>query len=850
MSPAATVINFNGDDTVLLLKNDVVIDAIGQLGVDPGTEWGTGDTSTQDATLRRKTTVTSGDADASNAFDPAVEWDGFAINTLDGLGGYPDEVVEPPPGACDEPVTATIPQIQGSGAASPLAGQTVTTRGVVTADTQGSSGLNGFFLQDAAGDADTLTSDGVFVFVPSANPLASVNVAVGDEVAVIGRATEFNTLTEIDFVTALEVCGLAAVPTATAYNLPEPSNGDLERVEGMLVSIPQTLTVQQNFFLGRFGQLTLGSGGRLFTPTNIYPAGSPEAVDLADQNQRALLVLDDGTASQNPNPIPYIGEDQTNRAGDTVSGLVGVVDYGSINSNSAIRDYRLHPSTPPSFERANDRTDEPEDVGGNLTVASFNVLNYFTTFGGLGRGANNQAEFDRQRAKIFSAMAAMDAGVLGLIEIENLPGTSAVANLVEGLNAYVGEPGRYAAIADPATGVGDDAIKVALIYQPGVVTPVGASASYVGSEFDLARPPVAQTFALNANGEQVTVVVNHFKSKNCDPEPSGGDVDSGDGQGCYNATRTAQATALAGFVSSLAATSRDPDVLVVGDLNAYAEEDPILALESAGLSDQIERFVGKDAAYSFVFDGQSGYLDHALASAALDGQVNDVTEWHINADEPSVIDYNLEFKPQDLYTPTPFRSSDHDPVVVGLDLGRCQFADDAAARVRTLLGDCSTAATLGVPDGWTFDGAGFTVSAYGGLSGAVVGNEGDEAYVRDLTIVRYAPDATCTAWTGVRLAAANGSVTGTSIDGAGCAEVVGVEVSNPSTRLRDRTAVFVGDNDISGTGAGVLGRGGTITGVVGNRISDNTCGIRVLRPAVVLPLFNTFSGNDQNVCRG
>ena len=299
--------------------------------------------------------MTSGDADASNAFDPAVEWDGFPINTLDGLGGYPDEVVDPPPGACDEPVTATIPQIQGTGTASPLAGQTVTTRGVVTADTQGGSGLNGFFLQDAAGDDDPATSDGVFVFVPSANPLASVDVAVGDEVAVIGRATEFNTLTEIDFVTAIEVCGQAAVPAATAYSLPEPSNGDLERVEGMLVTIPQTLTVQQNFFLGRFGQLTLGFG-RPAVHADQHPSGRLAArrSTLADANQRALLVLDDGRSSQNPNPIPYIGEDQTNRAGDTVSGLVGVLDHGQISSDSAIRDYRLHPTTPPSFDRIND----------------------------------------------------------------------------------------------------------------------------------------------------------------------------------------------------------------------------------------------------------------------------------------------------------------------------------------------------------------------------------------------------------------------------------------------------------------------------------------------------------------
>ena len=222
--------------------------------------------------------------------------------------------------------------------------------------------------------------------------------------------------------------------------------------------------------------------------------------------------------------------------------------------------------------------------------------------------------------------------------------------------------------------------------------------------------------------------MNHFKSKNCDPEPTGGDVDSGDGQGCYNATQDRAGDRARRLRRR---RSRPPPAIPTCWSSATSTHTRRRTRSGhwsqRGLSDQIERFVGKDAAYSFIFDGQSGYLDHALATAALGGQVNDVTEWHINADEPSVIDYNLEFKPQDLYTPTPYRSSDHDPVVVGLDLGRCQFADNAVAGC----GHCSATAappsTLGVPDGWTFDGAGFTVSAYGGLSGAVVDERGQRS---------------------------------------------------------------------------------------------------------------------------
>jgi hypothetical protein len=127
-----------------------------------------------------------------------------------------------------------------------------------------------------------------------------------------------------------------------------------------------------------------------------------------------------------------------------------------------------------------------------------------------------------------------------------------------------------------------------------------------------------------------------------------------------------QAQALRAFLGGIQGSVGDGDVIVMGDLNAYGREAPVTDLIDNGYVDQVSRF---DAAgYSYVFDGESGYLDHALASASLSGQVAGVAHWHINADEPAVIDYNTEFKPQDLYAPSAYRSSDHDPVVVGLSL--------------------------------------------------------------------------------------------------------------------------------------------------------------------------------------
>ncbi len=561
--------------------------------------------------------------------------------------------------------------IQGAGTATTY-DNTIdeeTTRGVVTADFQGATNQNGFYIQDPIGDNDPTTSDGIFVYAP-----ATTDVAVGDDLLVIGQADEFNTLTQITTVSSIIKCGSTTPPAPTPVELPETVNGELERFESMLVTFPETLTVSQNFFLGRYGQLTLSSEGRLYNPTNILQPKSPEATALADENARRLLVLDDARTAQNPNPIPYIGANGTVRAGDTTSGLTGVLDFGPISSNSSVRDYRLQPTVTPTFNSVNQRTTAPDPVGGNIKVASFNVLNYFTTIDQTGaacypggtrsdcRGADSQVEFERQRAKIVAALVAIDADVVGLIELEN-NGATAINDLVGALNAATA-PDTYAAVADPETGVGDDAIKVALIYKPGRVVAAGPSYSSTDPIFD--RLPVAQTFVLKQNGARFTAVVNHLKSKGSCPAAGDPNADQGDGQGCWNAKRVQQAQALLTFVDTLRNVSGDPDVLVMGDLNAYGKEDPIQTLANGGLIDQLAKRVQNP--YSYIFDGQAGYLDHALTTGSLDPQVTGVTEWHINADEPSVIDYNTEFKPQDLYTATPYRSSDHDPVIIGMQL--------------------------------------------------------------------------------------------------------------------------------------------------------------------------------------
>jgi predicted extracellular nuclease len=264
-----------------------------------------------------------------------------------------------------------------------LNNRTVVVEGIVAGDFQNvQTQLRGFFLQEEAGqmDSDPATSEGVFVLDKG----FGVDVAVGDVARIEGRVEEFNRLTRLKNVSAVDVCSQGNLVEPARVTLPEANEGDLEHYEGMLVHIDAPMTVAQTYFLGRYGQLTLSVNGRLYQPTSLYPPGSVEAQAQAGENLRRLLVLDDGqdldAQGDNPNPVPYIGAPPPSvlRAGDTVTNLVGLLDYGRINSApgaEAGRDYRLHPVEPPVFTPANPRPTTAPEVGGALRIASFIVLN-------------------------------------------------------------------------------------------------------------------------------------------------------------------------------------------------------------------------------------------------------------------------------------------------------------------------------------------------------------------------------------------------------------------------------------------------------------------------------------------
>ena len=579
-----------------------------------------------------------------------------------------------------------IHEVQGSGSASALVDQTVLVQAVVTAVLPDS---NVFYVQeeDADTDGDPSTSEGVLVFNDSG---AFSMPAVGDVVSVKGTVSEFFDRTQITLSSAPLVCGTATVST-TDFTLPVTSLDDLEALEGMLVTSSTALTVTDNFTLGRFGQLTL-SNGRLYNPTNIFTPGSAEAVSLAASNSLNRLLLDDGNDTSNPDVVPFptggLSADNTLRMGDTVSALTGVVDY-------SFSEYRVIPTEAPTFAATNSRTSQPELTLGNLKVASLNVLNFFNTIdagqdicgptGGFecrgaddnGTDTNGLSEFDRQKIKTVAAIVAMNADIVGLMEIENdgFGPDSAIIELVEGINAQMGED-TYA-VVDGGSTIGTDAITVALIYKPASVTLSGELAVLTsdnsitddnGALFDDTknRPSLAQKFALVENGETLVVSVNHLKSKGSGC--GAGDDDTTTGQGNCNVTRTHAAQALTTFITE---QFGDTPALIIGDLNSYAKEDPISAIMSAGYTD-LANYFGGDQAYSYSFNGELGYLDHALASASMLDSVVDTTEWHINADEPIVLDYNLDFQSEvqqvKYFAPDAYRMSDHDPVVISLQL--------------------------------------------------------------------------------------------------------------------------------------------------------------------------------------
>ena len=602
------------------------------------------------------------------------------------------------------PTTRTIAEIQGTGAASPLVGDTVTTDGVVTA-TYPTGGINGYVIQTAgSGGSDDATpgaSDALFVY----SSATVGDVAIGDHVQVTGAVSEFSGLTELTVAAgALTHLADAAAPTPVTGGWPA-TDAAREALESMLWAPTGDFTVSNTYSTNQYGEVGLASGTKpLIQPTDVAKAGSDEAAAVAADNAARGIVLDDGAttnflsaANQSLTP-PYISLEHPVRVGEAVTFTEPViVDF----RNNVWKANPTRPvatgGAPATF--ANNRTAKPADVGGDVTVASFNVLNYFTTLGAdtagctsyndrTGdpvtvnsgcdpRGAWDPADLKRQQDKIVAAINDLDADVVGLLEIENsavVDGVpdEALGTLVDALNAATGEDTwAYVPSSADLPPVSEmDVITNAIIYRKAAVERTGAShalgtLSSGDQAFANAREPIAQAFTPVGGGAPLLVVVNHFKSKGS-AGPLPGDADSGDGQGASNASRVAQATAVRDWVPTIQGDTKD--VALVGDFNSYTQEDPLQVLYAAGYVDAASTLATDQ--YSYSFSGLSGSLDHVLLNASAKERATGADIWEINAEESIALEYSrYNYHGTLFYAPDEYRSSDHDPVIVGLKKG-------------------------------------------------------------------------------------------------------------------------------------------------------------------------------------
>lgn len=560
-------------------------------------------------------------------------------------------------------------------------GQRYTVRGVVTADYRYKDGFSGFYLQTPDNKAKTNLSNAIFVYIPNNSNFKGGKA--GDEVILNGRLSLYKNQLQLDNLTQDPISCNQAVESWVKpldLNLPftslDAETGHVpRRYQGMLVKLPQTLTVSENYNYARFGELSL-SLNRQYIPTNLFPAKSTEATNLAKQNLLSKIILDDGFSKQNKTPwLPTnFSAKNTLRTGYELKNVEGILEY-------RYDAWRIQPITGKTPEILSTHNPRPAIAAKNdqqLRVAAFNVLNYDNGRNGFPteRGAKSQAEFDKQHAKIMSAMKSIDADVYALMEIANngYDDKSAVAYLTRSLGA----DWRYI-VPNNVEHLGSDVIKVAIIYNVKRVKPVGTTAIF-DDQSEKNRVTMAQSFQAINGGKIFTVMPNHLKSKGC-KGAEGIDQDQRDGQSCWNPTRLKAVQQQIQWIAKNPTQVDKPNFLILGDMNSYAKEDPILAFEKANykvlLNDQ--KIGQGQTAYSYVFGvssdaegyGGAGNLDHAISDENLYPFVKRAFTWAINADEPTALSYEHDYKSEEqieaFYQADAYRSSDHDPVIVDFD---------------------------------------------------------------------------------------------------------------------------------------------------------------------------------------
>ena len=548
----------------------------------------------------------------------------------------------------------TIAAVQGRGERSPVEGQRARVEGVVTLLM-----ADGAFVQSLQADADPATAEGLFVMPTDGQPALEVGQHIVAEglVAESGDGATLTTLAEA----RVDVRGTAALPEPRVLTAPP---ADWEAFEGMRLRIDAPLTVTGNDALLRFGEVDLAFGGRLYTPTEIAAPGDA-ARAVRDDNRRRLLVLDDASTAENPGtiawlPVPLSAEAPL-RAGSTLTGVQGVLDqrWGGyrLQADAVVDQIQQAPRPAPPV------------VDGALRIAGMNLLNLFNGDGQGGgfpteRGARNHDGYARQLAKHVAVITTLDPAIIAAQELENdgFGPESAVQELADALNAA--QPGaRWTPVATEGR-PGTDQITVGILYRADRVEPVGAPAMATDGPFEYgSRPVLAQSFRVG-RGPVFTVASVHFKSKGGCDRAEGADRDQGDGQACFNAKRVESAEAMHAWLATDPTGSGSDRFAAIGDYNAYAMEDPIRVLRERGWIDAPMATEDGGTPHSFVFDGQAGRLDHAMLSPSMAAMLRGAAKWPVNSDESIGFAYDGPLGED----ASPWRSSDHDPLLLGFDL--------------------------------------------------------------------------------------------------------------------------------------------------------------------------------------
>ena len=722
-------VNFNGDDPIALFIDGVAHDVAGEFG---DIDWN------KDVTLVRSFDQTPKAVYNSADWETLAKDDSSRLGSINGVS----EVVEATAPEFDAEVT--IMQLQGNGKSSPFTDpdnfkfdseEVFKVTGIVTHIQTASLGSDlpvGFFMQNATGDNDALTSDGIFV---SYSGVASLNLTVGDEVEAYGPVTESYEWTQLtaEFVETTGATDTISATVLETLDSDEDFEDTLERYESMFIELDtdSDMKITRTFgfdYSSYRNNMVLAHDEVNRQPNQNNNPGSAAAIEQTENNTLNRLFVETSTKAAD-GVVPWYPDFATDngtgsttdylRVGATVDGMQGFIGY----SFSEFRLYVDNLLTAENFDHEGvARTSAPEIKAGDIKVATFNVLNYFNSeidgadnpFGS-NRGAESADDLALQTAKIVQALVALDADIVGLMEVENngFGESSAIVALVTALNAELDEDKQYTiASSEDYDYIGTDAITNQAIYRANklsldefdVIEMPQQHAPETGSESgdNYMRDAVTPTFTVVGTDKKLTISVNHLKSKGStcyEDVITDEQLADTDLQGSCENFRVSGAFQLA---NSLA--EKEGYTMIVGDLNAYASEDPLLLLtnqdnveagyqlkaaaytyiggdsgelgevlhgaegatltESYGYVDTLAKFETDGLSYSY--NDEVGTLDYILVNDKLSEFVVDAAHWNINSVESGFFQYDYSYGDVPSYEDA-YRSSDHDPAIVVLD---------------------------------------------------------------------------------------------------------------------------------------------------------------------------------------